>query len=162
MAITVNKWSIWPSAGTGKKRQKAQEHADALIASCIAIEQIVAALATEQIAAPDVSGAAERDIRYAPYFSPRRGRSERGTVPYSIKWIESVLIADGKPSRWLRVAMQLLEGRERGYVDQYVFDAIANLRPGYNSTQLARRLRLKEKEYETLHGAEIAFGVETK
>jgi hypothetical protein len=162
MTIQINRWATWPSAGTGKKRAKAQEHADALIASCIAVEQVIAALAAGKITAPDVSGVAERDIRYAPYFSARRGRNERSTVPYSIKWIESVLIADSKPSRWIRVAMQLLEGRERGYVDQYVFDAIANLRPGYNSTQLARRLRLKEKEYETLHGAEIAMGVDPK
>lgn len=159
MAITVTKMHLWPSARRGNKLQKAQKHAMAIIASCNAVEQLVAALAVGRLPAPNVSGVARKDIRYAPYFSVGRGASERNSVPYTAKWIERTLITDGKTSRWIRVALQLLSGRERGYVDQNVLDSIANLRPGYDATAIAKRLRLKEKEFETLHGAEIALGI---
>jgi hypothetical protein len=105
MAITVNRQHVWPSSGFGKKREKAEQNAEAILASCSAIEQIVAALAAGKVAAPDVTGASECDLHFAPYFSPRRGHNELGPVPYTARWLESVLIAGGARSRWLRVAM---------------------------------------------------------
>lgn len=156
--MKTTKFHVWPSAGKGKKLQKAKEHAAAILASGEAIEQLVTLLAAGHIPAPDVTGSARRNIRYAPYFSIGRGASEQNTVPYTAKWIESVLIENGKQSPWIRVALQLLEGRERGYCSQDTFDNITNLRPGYSSTQLSRRLKMKQKEWETFHSGEIALG----
>jgi hypothetical protein len=158
--IKGNKLHVWPSSGFGKKRALAYERAEAIIASCNAIEQLVAALSAGQTPAPDVTGLARKDIRYAPHYAVGRGASEKNTVPYDMRWVERMLIEDGKKSRWLRVALQLLEGRELKYVTQDTFDSIANLRPGYNSTQLARRLRLSKQRWEALHAAELALGVD--
>jgi hypothetical protein len=158
--IVVKKFNVYPSAGFGKKRALAQERADALIASCNAIEQLVAALSAGKLAAPDVAGAARKDIRYAPHFVVGRGASEPNTVPYDMKWIERVLIEDGKPSRWLRTALMLLEGKSLGYVGQDTFNNIYNLRPGFSAAQLAKRLARKKLEWEALHSGEIALGVE--
>jgi len=98
-----------------------------------------------------------RDVRFAPFYGVGKGANERGTVPYNLHWLEQIIIGRGKPSRWITVALLLLEGRERGYVDQYVFDSIAAVRPGYDATSLESGLRLKQTEWESLHAADIAL-----
>ncbi len=140
-------------------RMTAKERAAALLAAVSVIETLVKALAAGKVPPPVLDRVRKSDVRYAPYFAVGRGAREKGTVPYNAKWLEQVIIADSKHSKWLRVALQICEGKELGYVDSYVLWAIQNCRPGYDLASLERGLKMKSKEYATLHGAEIALGI---
>lgn len=137
-------------------RMKSKESGAAILASVTAVEQVVRALAEGRITPPELERA--RDVRFAPFFGVGHGVDERGTVPYTLQWVEQIIIGRGKPSRWLTVAMLLLEGRERGYVDQYVLDSIRVARPGYGATSLEAGMQMKSREWTSMHGAEIALG----
>lgn len=146
---------IWPSAGLGKKRRKALERAAILLASVEAVQATVKALAAGRLEPPILTN--KKDARYAPYYAVGCGANEHGTVPYNVRWIEEQLV-QGTRSKYLRVALALLQGRERGYVTQDTFDCIALCRPSYDLKSLERSLKLTEKRYDALHGAQIAMG----
>jgi hypothetical protein len=163
MAIEIDTLAvIYPSAGTGARRKRAIQHSVGVLASCVATEKVIAALYAGQLAPPDVVGVAHRELRYAPYFAVGKGHSQAGTVPYTLKSIERMLIADGKASRYIRVAIALLEARELGVLEPDAFTNIAMLRPGWNITTLLKELKRKKAVYESLHGAEIALGIEPR
>ena len=153
---------VWPSAGVGKKRQRALQTAMGVLASCVAVEQVINALAIGQLVAPSVIGTPRKELRYAPHFAIGKGRNESSTVPYTQRWVEKLLIADCKPSRYIRIAMALLEARELGYLQTDAFTNIAMLRPGYDISTLLKELKQKRAAWEALHGAGIAMGIEPK
>lgn len=140
-------------------RMSAKESAVALLASVQAVEALVKALAQRKLDPPDMDRTRKNDVRYAPYYGPGKRAAEPHTVAYNSRWLEKAIIADEKPSKWLRVALQLLERRERGYVDAYVFDAIRQCRPGYSLGDLERGIKMRAHEWEALHSADIALGL---
>ena len=133
----------------------------ASLLACIACcKSVIAAFASGRATPVIPTGSRVTDLRYAP--SAVRGLPPESTgVPYTLGSICTFLYAQGKdvrrnlgksgrmaPSRWMRVAISLLEAFEEGWLDeQSTLTFIHDGRPGFGMRSLLQSLPEQRTAY---------------
>src|SRR5580704_14695006 len=144
------------------------EVAQALCATIMGYQQIVAALHSGQLSAPKIDARCVRlsDTRYAPHYAPAIGRDEPGAVPYNVTDVATILGStykkkDGRqhPSPYVVCASRLLACWQLHLIDQEFLDNAMAGTEGYSIKQmnkeLAKRLALKRKTTEAAEASRI-------
>ena len=150
--------------GHGRAFQRsAEEISQGILASVSACRSLVAAIAEKKISVVLPPNVHAGQIRYAPHFGRGVGKGEVNVVPYTLTTLAELTGAGYaqkgqkrlQGSKWLRVAMMLLEAEERGIIEPDTFRKIAECAPGYRVNSLLKMLKTDHKVYDLLEKTSV-------
>jgi len=151
-----------------RKRSKAKTEAiaEGIIATGAACFEVVKAFASGAIVPVLPYGTRDTDLRYAPRFARDLPPDTKG-VPYTTGSIVIYLQQLGKdtsvnignnrraPSRWMLLALALLESFEEGFMDkESTILYIREGKEGYTVNALLKTLRRQRKKYKATVAAQ--------
>ena len=143
--------------------------AASIIATVDACRAVVNAFADGRLKPELPHGTRDSDFRFAPCFRRDMPHDSSG-VPYTIGSIVLHFLDCGKdvrinnggghtaPSRWLQLAMALLEGSEEQWLDlESTLNFIREGRPGYRVNALLRELRARRQAHKLLSATQSPY-----
>jgi hypothetical protein len=141
-----------------RKVKTREESAVGILATVLACKQLVAAIADGTIKVEISANSPKKHLRYAPHFATGIGESDPYSIPYTVRNVADILgttyVQKGQKqrqaSRWVRVAFELLEGEELGYVDGSLYQAIRNKQVGYAVYGLRKELKAARIAHELM------------
>jgi hypothetical protein len=116
-----------------------------------AVQRVVAALHAGTISAPVINFEQTKPstIRYTPSYTAGKPPTCHEAVAYTAASISRILDLtsyNDQASRWVRVALHILEGVEQGYVSEELLDNLG--RPGYRVQPLLKELKFLRENYK--------------
>lgn len=131
--------------------------AEGLQAAVCGVAAVVAEYASGLLPPPPAVSAGGVDKihrRFAPHFAEGRA----GRVAYTLVDVANQIGSlgfNGKPSRWMRVAQQVLEAFELGFLSQETFDLIVAGRSPWSVAKLRRVLIERKRVWAVQNRPEL-------